>query len=64
MVLDVIALSWLEHSRGTCDSAPGLAVMVPAFRKGGGNLCSNYSGISFQYLGILSTSEGTMEREV
>lgn len=31
-------------------------------RRGGRNLCSNYSGTSFQYLRILSISEGIMER--
>lgn len=58
MVLDVMGLSW------TLDSAPGLAVADPNFKKEGGNLCSNYSKISVHYLGILSKSEGIMEQEV
>lgn len=58
MLWAVLVVTWQG------DSAPSLAVVVPAFEKAGGNLCSNYSGISFQDLGILSTSEGITEREV
>lgn len=39
MVLDVMGLSW------TLDSAPGLAVAVPTFKKEGGKISVHYLGI-------------------